>query len=143
MREWYTTPSQMGGSGLAARPRDPAKMDVLEIGTKSPAGDQAVVDITSARMTNGNIAIHIHDDADSPGRTTLGALPAFSDPSCTSCTVFQTTADLFMPASDPPSGTITFRNIPRGDASKPQILNAPNWASDKNSITVVFGDYPQ
>ncbi len=144
MREWYTDPSPTAAGGpLGGQPRDPAKVDELQVSTTSPGHDQAAINIIQTRMTNGDIAIHVHDDKDSPGESTLGPLPAFSDPACTNCTAFQTTADVFMPASDPPNGTITFKNIPRGDASKPQVLTVPNWASDNHLISLVFSDYPQ
>lgn len=50
---------------------------------------------------------------------------------------------LFMPASDTPNGTIALKNLPRGDTSKPQSLNVPNWASTNHTVMVVFSDYPQ
>ena len=118
-------------------------MDALEISTSSPGANQPAVNIIAPRMTNGDIAIHIHDDAGSPGDSTLGELSKFLEPSCLLCTAFQTTADVFMPAADPPTGTITFKNVPRGDASKPQVLNVPNWASSGHLISLMFSDYPQ
>jgi hypothetical protein len=130
MREWYADPGAQ---------RDPAKMDVLSI--ESPGAEAR--DILAPRMTNADIAIHIHDDAATPGSSTYGPLAPFQDPSCTNCTAFQTTADVFMAASDPPDGTITLTNIPRGDASKPQVLNVPNWPSSDTLITAVFADYAQ
>jgi pimeloyl-ACP methyl ester carboxylesterase len=140
MREWYTdpNPAPMGGRG-----RDPNTMDVLEISTKSPGKDQPAANIIAPRMTNADIAIHIHDDTTTPGESTLGALAKFLEPSCLLCTAFQTTADVFMPATDPPNGTITFKNAPRGDSSQPQVLNVPNWASSGHLISLMFSDYPQ
>ena len=145
MREWYTDPNPMptGGGALGARARDPNKMDVLEISTKSAGKDQGAQNIILPRMTNGDIAIHIHDDMATPGETTLGELSKFLEPSCLLCTAFQTTSDVFMPATDPPNGTITFKNAPRGDSSKPQVLNVPNWASSGHLISLMFSDYPQ
>ena len=145
MREWYgdPNPAPMGGGALGARARDPNKMDALEISTSSPGANQPAVNIIAPRMTNGDIAIHIHDDAGSPGDSTLGELSKFLEPSCLLCTAFQTTADVFMPAADPPTGTITFKNVPRGDSSKPQVLNVPNWASSGHLISLMFSDYPQ
>jgi hypothetical protein len=48
-----------------------------------------------------------------------------------------------MPATEPPDGTITITSIPRGDAADPQVLNVPNWASSKHTITLLFADYAQ
>ena len=42
---------------------------------------------------NGGIGIHIHDDAATPGESTLAALPYFSEQP------FQSGVDVFMPAS--------------------------------------------
>jgi hypothetical protein len=118
-------------------------MDSLEVATTSPGRDQAPVEIIQPRMTNGNIAVHLHDGV-SPGTSTLDELPKFLDrTACPTCTSFQTTCDLFMPASDPPDGTITFTNVPRGEAGKPQVLRVPNWASEGHLITLMFNDYAQ
>ena len=145
MREWYGDPNPMpmGGGALGARPRDPQKMDALEISTSAPGVTQPAVNIIQPRMTNGDIAIHIHDDTTTPGESTLGELSKFLEPSCLLCTAFQTTADVFMPAADPPTGTITFKNVPRGDSSMPQVINVPNWASSGHLISLMFSDYPQ
>jgi pimeloyl-ACP methyl ester carboxylesterase len=135
MREWYATddPDEAGDES-----------DVLEIGTASAAGNQPPVNVVSARMENGAIAMHLHDDSGSPGESTLASLPNFEKPECALlCNAFQTNADVFMPAADPPNGTITVKNLPRGDASKPQILSIPNWASTDHLVTLMFSDYPQ
>ncbi len=123
MREWHES-------------TDP---DILEISTQSESGNQDPVNAIVSGITNGNIAIHIHDDAATPGETTLAPLPYFTDRE----RAFQYGVDVFMPAADPPDGTITVKNIPRGDTSKPQVLNAANWASSKHAITVMFTDFPQ
>ncbi len=145
MREWYGDPNPMpmGGGALGGRARKPDTMDVLEISTKSAGKDQPATNIILPRMTNGDIAIHIHDDTETPGQSTLGELGNFLKPECLLCTAFQTTSDVFMPATDPPDGTITFKNAPRGDNGKPQTLNVPNWASSGHLISLMFSDYPQ
>ncbi len=121
MREWH-------------QQTDP---DVLEISTASASGNEDPVDVIPSGVGNGNIALHIHDDAATPGLSSLNPLPYFP------AQAFQTGIDVYMPAADPPDGTITVRNIPRGDTSKPQVINVPNWASSGHSITVVFADYAQ
>jgi pimeloyl-ACP methyl ester carboxylesterase len=136
MREWYGDPN----AAMSPRPAD--KMDELEIGTQSPGGDKPAVGVISPRMGNGAIAIHLHDDSGSPGESTLGELTNLTGCGIT-CVAFQTTADLFMPAADPPNGTITITNFPRGDRSKPQTLKVPNWASSGHIITLLFSDYAQ
>jgi pimeloyl-ACP methyl ester carboxylesterase len=124
MREWYG-------------PGDPAKpADVLKIHVKSPQGDADIPDaITDIKQDR--IALYLHDDAATPKKTTLAPLPYFPTQP------FQTGADVYLPASDPPDGTISVTNIQRGDTTKPQVLNFPNYSSDKHTIMVQFADYAQ
>jgi hypothetical protein len=51
--------------------------------------------------------------------------------------------DVFMPATAPPDGTVSFVNAPRGDATRPQTINVPNWRSSTDRITVTFNDFVQ
>jgi hypothetical protein len=129
------------GDGHAAlivlRMREFTPEDVLEVSTASKAGDQPARNVISDATGADNISIYLQDDAATPAQTTLALLPYFPDQP------FQTGVDLFMPASDTPNGTITLKNLPRGDASKPQTLNVPNWASTNHTVMVVFNDYPQ
>lgn len=123
---------------VVSRQREWLASDVLEISTKSAGMDQPVVNaITAAAGAANSIGIHIHDAAASPGNSSLAALPYFSSQS------FQYGVDVFMPAADPPTGVITLRNLPRGDMSKPQVLNLPNWKSSAHFVSVVFSDSPQ
>lgn len=48
-----------------------------------------------------------------------------------------------MPVTDPPDGTISFVNAPRGDTSRLQVVNVPNWESEGHRINVYFRDYVQ
>jgi hypothetical protein len=122
MREWYS----------ADDPDLPGdETDVLEISTDGGAPVDAITDFVG----NGGIALHIHDDAATPGTSSLSALPYFSDQP------FQSGIDVFMPASDPPGGTITITNLPRGDASRPQTHTVPNWPSSGHAISLVFSDH--
>jgi pimeloyl-ACP methyl ester carboxylesterase len=127
MREWY-------GTDDPDKPGD--ESDILEIGTTRPSGNQAAINVITPRLANGSIAMHIHDDVATPRESTLGDLPNLTGP-------FQTTSDVYMPAAEPPDGTITVTNLPRGDASRPQVLHFPNWASEGHLITVMFDDYAQ
>jgi hypothetical protein len=129
MREWYATDN---GSV------DGDQSDTLEIGTTSPSqGDEAPVNAMGRFIGNATIGLHIHDAAASPGDSTLTALPYFQTQA------FQNGVDLFMPAADPPDGTITITNVPRGDTEKPQIVRVPNWQSSQHAITVLLSDYAQ
>jgi hypothetical protein len=128
MREWYSE-DHAGSPGN--------DIDILEISTQSASGNQDPVNAIPSFVGNGAIALHVHDDAAAPEETTLQALPFFSSQP------FQNGIDVYMPASNPPDGTITVTNIPRGDASKPQVLKFPNWPSSTDIITLLFSDFPQ
>ncbi len=127
MREWYAEDD-------VDRPGD--ERDVLEISTSSERGDEPAVNAIRSFVGNGVIALHLHDDAASPGVSTLEPLPYFSDQP------FQAGVDVFLPGADEPDGTITLTNVPRGDADHPQTINVPNWSSTGHSISVVFTDHP-
>jgi pimeloyl-ACP methyl ester carboxylesterase len=127
MREWYANDDPDD---------DGDERDVLEITTRADGADEDAVDAIVEFVGNGAIGLHIHDDAATPGETTRAPLPYFSDQP------FQNGIDVFLPASDAADGTISVRNIPRGDSALPQTLNVPNWPSSGHSISVVFTDYP-
>lgn len=129
-REWWTThPS--------------GNEDILRIGTTSPTrGDQPPVNVLQNVISDGlavgasPVGIHVHDNP-ADEMSSLNLIPFFvTQP-------FQTGVDVYMPATDPPDGTITFANAPRGDASRMQVLNTPNWASDEHRITLQYNDYVQ
>jgi pimeloyl-ACP methyl ester carboxylesterase len=125
MREWYG-------------PDDPSKpADVLALHLETPRGTVDVPDAIAAAVKADKISIHLHDDAATPGMTTLSPLPYFATQP------FQTGFDVFLPAADPPDGTITITNVQRGDATKPQVVRVPNWSSDKHSIMVMYADFAQ
>jgi pimeloyl-ACP methyl ester carboxylesterase len=132
----------------ALRMREWMPSDVLKIETKSEAGNQSSPNVITednvskmtavmGRSVGEPIAIYIHDDAATPGETTLAKLPWFPEQ------FFQTGIDVFMPGADPANGTITITNLPRGDAEKPQTLNVPNWSSVDHVVMAVFSDFPQ
>ena len=124
-KEWWTT-------------HPTGQDDLLEIGTTSPSrGDQPPVDALTKVMSNGVIGIHVHDAAASPGDSTLDLLPFFPTQA------FQTGVDVFMPAAEPVDGTVSFVNAPRGDTSRLQTINTPNWRSSENRVTVTFDDFVQ
>jgi pimeloyl-ACP methyl ester carboxylesterase len=126
MREWYA-------ENDPDLPDEDA--DILEVSVASESGDQEPVNVLLPYVTNGNIALHLHDDTVTPQETTLAEIAYFSGQP------FQSGIDIYLPASDPPDGTITFKNIPRGDTSRPQVTNLPNWSSENNFITVMFADF--
>jgi pimeloyl-ACP methyl ester carboxylesterase len=127
MREWYAADDP---------DLDGDERDILEITTQGAGGDEQTVNAVVPLVGNGAIALHIHDDAATPGETTLAGLPYFSEQP------FQNGIDVFMPASDAADATISVTNIPRGDTERPQTLNVPNWPSSGHSVSLVFTDYP-
>ena len=124
-KEWWTT-------------HPTGQDDVLTIGTRDASlGDQPTVDVLSKVTSNGIIGIHVHDAAESPGDSTLDLLPFFPTQA------FQTGVDVFMPAGEPPAGTVSFVNAPRADTSRLQAINVPNWPSTTDRVTVTFNDFVQ
>jgi pimeloyl-ACP methyl ester carboxylesterase len=124
MREWY-------GPGVDNKPADKLRVQV-----KTPQGDVDVPEVVTMHMAQNRIAVYLHDDKATPKKTTLEPLPYFP------MQAFQTGYDVYMPASDPPDGSITVTNYPRGE-SKAQVLRFPNWSSDKHTIMVMYADFSQ
>lgn len=120
------------------RMREWTQADVINVSTTSASGgNQPVVNAVTSETRDGSIGFYIHDDKATPAMTSLALLPYFSTQA------FQMGVDVYMPASDPPDGTVTINTLPRGDAAKPQTLNVPNWPSSSHTIMAFFSDYPQ
>lgn len=120
------------------RMREWTPEDVINVSSTSESGgDQPEVNAITDMTGSGSIGFYIHDDAATPGETTLALLPYFSEQP------FQMGVDIYMPAADPVDGTITITNLPRGDASKPQTINVPNWPSSTHTVMAFFSDFPQ
>jgi len=56
---------------------------------------------------------------------------------------FQTGVDIWMPATEPPDGTITLTNEPGKYPTLPQTINIPNWSSENHRILVMPNAYFQ
>jgi len=120
--------------------------DTLWVTTKSPAWDNDPVNPTPPTLnilSNPAIAprtyklgIHAHD-ANADKVSTLALVPWFATQA------FQTGVDIWMPATEPPDGTITFMNEPAGNTARPQTINIPNWASEGHRVLVMFNNYFQ
>lgn len=123
MREWYADDDP---------DLDGDQADVLEL---SVDGGQPV-DVLAPFVGTTAIGLHLHDDAATPGETTLDPLPYFADQP------FQSGVDVFLPSSPDADGVVTVTNVPRGDTARPQTLNVPNWPSSGHSVSVVFTDFP-
>ena len=105
--------------------------DVLELSVD----DGEPVDVITDFVGNGAIGLHVHDDVATPGESTSAKLPFFGEQP------FQSGIDVFLPASPDADGTLTARNLPRGDAGRPQTLNVPNWPSSGHTVSLVFADW--
>jgi len=116
------------------------RLDNLDISTTGPAGNQPAVNVLG-RVTGDVAGVHVHDNTASPRQSSLDPLSYFSSQP------FQTGVDVFMPGANPATGTITFANNPRGDATRRQVINTPNWASlvgtTRHALLVEFNDYVQ
>jgi len=126
--------------------------DTLWVTTSSPAWDDdpdnptpPTLNVLSnplvATRSSFTLGIHAHDSLfalDSPMDkvSTLKPITYFQ-------TSFQTGVDIWMPATEPPDGTITFTNEPRGDTTLPQTITIPNWASEGHRVLVQFNTYFQ
>jgi para-nitrobenzyl esterase len=56
---------------------------------------------------------------------------------------FMSGVDLYMPAAEPPDGTISLEITPRFGDGKTQVINVPNWASSQHAMSVIVNDYVQ
>jgi hypothetical protein len=86
-------------------------------------------------VTGDVVGVHIHDNG-TPGTSSLGLISYFGTQP------FQTGVDVSMPATNPPSQTITVSNAPRGNTSKTQTVNFPNWSSSTDFVEIEFTDAP-
>ena len=124
-----------------------AGSDILNVSTTSPTwGNQAPLNILSnpavaprlplIPFSPNKIGLHVFD-AGVDKVSTLAPIPFFL------AQTFQTGVDIWIPATTPPDGTVTWENAPRGDTSRLQTVNTPNWASDGDRISIQFNDYAQ
>jgi pimeloyl-ACP methyl ester carboxylesterase len=124
-----------------------AMNDTLWVTTKSPAWDDDPVNPTPptlnilsnslvAPRSAFTIGIHAHDANEDEVSTLQRVFPFY-------LMSFQTGVDIWMPTTEPPDGTITLTNEPRGDTTLPQTINIPNWASEGHRVLVEFNSYFQ
>ena len=109
---------------------DPGEVnDILELNGDNVL--QAVTPITKSLV--GLFVYDYHADrvSDLTQPTWLHMLP------------FLTGIDLYMPAADPPDGSISVMLTPRDGDGKTQVVNVPNWTSSEDTMSVRFRDYLQ
>ena len=121
--------------------------DTLRVTSTSPAWDDdplnptpPTLDLLSnplvAPRIGNKLGIHTHDDGTDKISSLELIFPFY-------LAAFQTSADIWMPATEPPDGTISFVSEPRGDTSLPQTINIANWASEDHRVLVQFNTYFQ
>jgi hypothetical protein len=124
-----------------------AGSDILNVSTISPTwGNQAPLNILSnpavaprlplVPFSPNKIGIHVFD-VGVDKVSTLAPIPFFL------ALTFQTGVDIWIPATTPPDGSVRWENAPRGDTSRLQVVNTPNWASDGHRISIQYNDYAQ
>ena len=106
----------------------PSRSDTLEIdGTN-------VLNAATSPVTKNAIGIFAFDLGSDGTSELSGPIPSlFGLP-------FITGMDLHIPASDPPDRTLSVVNAPRGDTSRLQTVNVPNWASSGHAVSIHFQD---
>jgi pimeloyl-ACP methyl ester carboxylesterase len=117
---------------------DPTNVDELHISTTSATQpDQAPINIlneATAPFTASTIAL-ITFDIGADGVTDVSQLQNLGP--------FLSGIDVYMPATDPPDGTITFNHQQRRTTA-PQVINTPNWTTEEfHGMTVTFREYVQ
>jgi len=116
---------------------DPTNVDSLVVGTARPAGGEPPVELinpNTAPFAQSTIAI-IGFDVDVDQMTDVSELRTLQ--------IFINAIDIYMPASDPPDGVVTFAHQQRR-TSAPQVINTPNWSSDaRHGMTVTFREWVQ
>jgi pimeloyl-ACP methyl ester carboxylesterase len=120
--------------------------DELWVTTRSPAWDDDPVNPTPPTLNilsepniaprANKLALHVHDLGIDKVSTLLRSDFFYTQP-------FQTGVDIWMPATDPPDGTITFTNVPGKFPMFPQTINTANWSSDNHRVLVMFNAYFQ
>jgi pimeloyl-ACP methyl ester carboxylesterase len=115
---------------------DPANVDSLLVKTTSAGqGNQAPVEIVNAATapyaasTIAMIAFDVNVDQTTDVSQLVSLGPFLSG------------VDLYMPAADPPDGTVTFLHEQRREGRR-QVINTPNWASEElHGMTINFRDW--
>lgn len=142
--------TQVPGTGLdSLREKSPGTVSLTFVRYKELWGDQNaqndVLSIDGQNILSPSISprakrligLFAFDDK-LDGATDLNApIPEFAP------LPFISGADVFMPASTPPHGTVHIEVIPRGGRGRADELNIPNWASSTNHSSIQLRDFVQ
>ena len=115
---------------------DPTNIDALDITTTTPDGVESagnIINAATAPYTGSTIAVITFDNNADGVTDTSAPVPL---------QIFLAGVDAYMPATDPPNGTITFTHEQRREGT--QVINTPNWSSEAgHGMTVTFRDWVQ
>jgi pimeloyl-ACP methyl ester carboxylesterase len=115
---------------------DPTNVDSLDITTSTPNGVESagnIINSETAPFAASTIAVITFDIGVDQTTDTSDLFPLGP---------FLSGVDAYMPATDPPSGTITFTHEQRREGT--QVISTPNWSSEAgHGMTVTFRDWVQ
>ena len=104
--------------------------DVLEVN-----GDNVLAALTP--ITKAIIGLFVYDNNEDGVSDLTQPVPLYH------AITFMSGVDLYMPAAEPPDGTISIVVTPRWGDGKTQVINVPNWASSQHAMSVIVNDYVQ
>lgn len=108
-----------------------ASNDILEV------NGQNILNAATSPLSKRVIAAFVYD-VGLDGVTNVGSpIPSFFG------LPFLTGVDVFIPATSPPSETLSIASTPRLGGGKTQLINVPNWPSLTDRISVQFNDFIQ
>lgn len=120
--------------------------DVLWVTTTSPTWDDDPVNPTPPTLnilSEPNIAPRANKLGIHTGDVDIDKVSTLAREDWFYSQFFQTGVDIWMPATEPPDGTIAFTNLPGKAPWAPQTINIPNWASEDHRVLVMFNAYFQ
>ena len=115
---------------VVTRQKELRDADVLEI-------NGADIVTALSPITKAIIGLFVYDDGADGVSDLTQPIPYYH------AITFMSGVDLYMPAADPPDGTISLALTPRDGGGKTQVINVPNWASSGHAISVVVNDFVQ
>lgn len=126
----YMDRSENHSNIVVTRQNDWRDTDVLEIN-----GTNVLTAI--APITKNLIGLFIYDKGADGVNNLTQPIPYYH------AITFMSGVDFYMPAAEPPDGTISLVVTPRWGGGKTQVINVPNWASSQHAISVIVNDYVQ
>lgn len=96
-----------------------------------------ILNAANTPVSKRAIGIFVFDAGSDAVTDLTNPLPAFA------ALPFITGVDVFVPAADPPSETISIASTPRGGGGRVELVNVPAWSSTNHRISVQFNDYVQ